>query len=371
MTTHGLRFEQLPTPFLTTSTTRWAPVGGGLAIVETLGAAAREAGVEFRFRTTARALVVEDGVVTGVETTTPDGPVRHRGAVVLACGGFQGNAEMMARYTGERALTTRPVARGGNWNKGEGIEMALAAGAATAGNFALFHAEPVDPRSGEPEAAVFCFPYGILVNADGERFVDEARGPVDAWYERVTRVIQAQPDGVAYVVLDARGTAVPNLRSAIRTDQPAITAASIAELAARLDVPADRLQATVDAYNAACPDGAFDPAVPDGLATWGLTPAKSNWGTPIAQAPFTALPIMAANVFTFGGLKVTPRSEVVDRDGDPIPGLYAAGELTGLYYSNYTGSTSVLRGAVFGRIAGQQAASHRRDAELLAAVGEA
>ena len=98
----------------------------------------------------------------------------------------------MARYHGDRALTTRPVARGGNYNKGEGIEMALALGAATAGNFSLFHAEPVDPRSGEPEAAIFCFPYGVLVNAEGERFVDEARGPVDAWYERTTRDIQAQ-----------------------------------------------------------------------------------------------------------------------------------------------------------------------------------
>ena len=90
-------------------------------------------------------------------------------------------------------LTARPVAKGGNYNKGEGIEMALAVGAATAGNFSLFHAEPVDPRSGEPEAAIFCFPYGILVNAEGDRFVDEARGPVDAWYERTTRDIQAQP----------------------------------------------------------------------------------------------------------------------------------------------------------------------------------
>ena len=125
--------------------------------------------------------------------------MEFRGRVVLASGGYQGNAELMARYHGDRALTTRPVARGGNYNKGEGLEMALALGAATAGNFSLFHAEPVDPRSGEPEAAIFCFPYGVLVNQEGRRFTDEARGPIDAWYERTTREIQAQTEGVAWV----------------------------------------------------------------------------------------------------------------------------------------------------------------------------
>lgn len=357
---HGMRFEFLPTPFLTTSTTRMAPVGGGLAIVETMGKAARGLGVEFRFETTARQLLTDpDGRagVAGVLAQTPTGPVELRGRVVLASGGYQGNAELMARYHGERGLTTRPVARGGNHNKGEGLEMALALGAATAGNFSLFHAEPVDPRSGEPEAAIFCFPYGILVNREGRRFVDEARGPVDAWYERTTRDIQAQTEGVAWVILDQQGLAVPNIRSGIRTDQAPVTADTLEALAERIGVPADTLAATVASYNSACRDGAFDHTAPDGLATSGLVPPKSNWARPIAEGPFEAYPIMAANVFTFGGLKTTPAAEVVDRDGRPIPGLYAAGELTGLYYSNYTGSTSVLRGATFGRIAGSEAAA--------------
>jgi tricarballylate dehydrogenase len=356
MSGHGMRFESLPTPFLTTSTTRMAPVGGGLAIVETLGKAARGLGVEFRFETTARRLLTEAGGVVGVLAQTAAGPVEVRGRVVLASGGYQGNAELMARYHGGRALTTRPVARGGNHNKGEGLEMALALGAATAGNFSLFHAEPVDPRSGEPEAAIFCFPYGILVNREGHRFVDEARGPVDAWYERTTRDIQAQTEGVAWVVLDQQALAVPNIRSGIRTDQSPVTADTLEELAARIGVPADALAATVASYNAACGDGEFDPTAPDGLATTGLVPPKSNWARPIAEGPFAAYPIMAANVFTFGGLKTTPDAAVVDRDGRAIPGLFAAGELTGLYYSNYTGSTSVLRGATFGRIAGREAA---------------
>ena len=353
---HGLRFEFLPTPFLTTSTTRMAPVGGGLAIVETMGKAARGLGVEFHFETTARSLIAGELGVDGVQAFTPAGPVQFTGRVVLASGGYQGNAELMARYHGDRALTTRPVARGGNYNKGEGLEMALALGAATAGNFSLFHAEPVDPRSGEAEAAIFCFPYGVLVNAEGRRFVDEARVPIDAWYERTTRDIQAQTRGTAWVVMDQQALAVPNVRSGIRTDIAPVVADSIAALAAALDLPADGLEATISSYNAACGDGEFDFSAPDGLSTTGLVPAKSNWARPVSEGPFEAYPIMAANVFTFGGLKTTSAAEVVDRDGRAIPGLWAAGELTGLYYSNYTGSTSVLRGATFGRIAGTRAA---------------
>ena len=356
MGTHGMRFDFLPTPFLTTSTTRMAPVGGGLAIVETMGKAARGLGVEFHFQTTARSLITGESGVEGVLAQTPSGPVEFTGQVVLASGGYQGNAELMARYHGDRALTSRPVARGGNYNKGEGLEMALALGAATAGNFSLFHAEPVDPRSREAEAAIFCFPYGVLVNAEGRRFVDEARGPIDAWYERTTRDIQAQTRGTAWVILDQQSLSVPNVRSGIRTDIAPVVADSIAALAVALEVPVDELEATIASYNAACHDGEFDPSTPDGLSTTGLVPAKSNWARPLSEGPFEAYPIMAANVFTFGGLKTTPAAEVVDRDGRAIPGLWAAGELTGLYYSNYTGSTSVLRGATFGRIAGTGAA---------------
>jgi tricarballylate dehydrogenase len=352
----GVSFAALPTPFPTTSTSRISPVGGGLALVEALTDAAQQRGVVFLFETTARSLIARDGAVTGVRALSEQGRLDVRGQVVLACGGYEGNTEMLARYHGEKGMLCRPVARGGHYNKGEGIEMALAAGAATAGNFGLFHAEPIDPRSGEPEAAIFAFPYGILVNAEGERFTDEAPGPADAWYERITRRIQAQTRGVGYLILDAAARDVPRLALSIRTDQPPIVGADLDDLARRLDLPITALRRTVEAFNAACVDGEFDPARPDGLATAGVEPAKSNWARPVTTGPLHAYPIIAANVFTFGGLRTTADAEVLDRDGRPIPGLYAAGELTGLYYSNYTGSTSVLRGAVFGRIGGRHAA---------------
>ena len=354
----GLRFDFLPTQFLTKSQPRLLPVGGGEALVEALAARAEKLGVEFLYETTATGLVLDDEArITGLRAKQRSGATLElAGKVVLATGGFEGNSELMTRYVGARSVYLRPICKGGYYNRGEGIEMALEAGAAACGDFGSYHAEPVDPRSGIAEPSVFIFPYGILVNKAGQRFVDEAPGTVDAYYERVTRRIFEQRDGIAYVILDAKHMRIPNYRLGIRTDKPAIEAGSIAELARKVGAPERALVQTVDEFNRACVPGNYRPLELDGVATKGVEPAKSNWALPIDEAPFHAYPIISANVFTFGGVKVDPKARVLDRDGEPIPGLYAAGETIGLYYGNYTGATSVLKGLVFGRIAGADAA---------------
>jgi tricarballylate dehydrogenase len=358
----GVRFDFLPSQFLTKSQPRLMPVGGGLALVEALAAQAERLKVEFYYETTADSLEQdEDGRVIALRARHHGERLRLAGQVVLACGGFEGNTEMLTRYIGPRAELLRPICKGAHFNRGEGIRMALDIGAAAAGDFGSYHAEPIDPRSGVAEAAIFIFPYGILVNKDGERFADEAPGTVDAHYERVTRRIFEQRDGIAYVILDAKHQRIPNYRLSIRTDQPPVAADSMAALAAMLELSEDRLAATVEAYNRACRPGAFRPLEVDGLATEGLRPRKSNWAVPIDEAPFHAYPIISANVFTFGGVKVDSDARVLDGDGLPIPGLYAAGEVIGLYHGTYTGATSVLKGLVFGRQAGLDATRRRRN----------
>lgn len=356
----GVRFDFLPTQFLTKSQPRLLPVGGGAALVEALAARAEKLGVSFHYETTAHGLQQDStGRVVGLKVRTRGAGARVLGGqVVLACGGFEGSAEMMTRYVGPRAVYLRPVCKGGYYNRGEGISMALASGAAVAGDFGSYHAEPVDPRSGIAEPSIFIFPYGILVNLDGKRFTDEAPGTVDAYYERVTRRIYEQREGTAWTVLDARHMRIPNYRLGIRTDKPPVVGSTLAELAGKIGVPADALEASVREYNAACVQGEWKPLELDHLATRGLNPPKSNWATPLVEGPFHAYPIISSNVFTFGGIKIDIESRVVDADGQPLPGLYAAGELTGLYYRNYTGATSVLRGMVFGRIAGAYAAAN-------------
>ena len=361
--TFGVKFDFLPTYFITACQPRMAPIGGGLALVEALASWCEQNGAHISYQTTARKLILDDsGAVTGVACVAAG----HKAAdfkapsVVLACGGFEGNPEMLTHYLGPRARYIRPVARGGYYNKGEGIRMALAAGAAACGDYGSFHAEPLDPRSGATEPVVMVFNYGILVNKTGARFVDEAPATVDATYEAITRVIFEQPDGIAYCILDSKIDEVPNWQRSVRSDQPPVTAGSLPELADKLGLEARALAATVGAYNAACPAGSFKPLELDGLATrTGFTPVKSNWARPLDKPPFLAYPIICGNCFTFGGLKVDAQARVIDAVGAVIPGLYAAGETIGLYYGTYAGATSVLRGAVFGRIAGRTAAAKK------------
>lgn len=355
----GIRFSDLPSYLITQSTTRICPVGGGLALIDALAGHAEAEGVRFFYETAAQRLSLNAaGDVDGLVVRGRDGRIETlSGKVVLACGGFEGNAEMQTQYLGDVARYIRPVARGGYYNRGEGIRMALAIGAASGGDFSDYHAEPIDPRSGLSEPIVFVFPYGILVDRTGRRFIDEASGTVDAIYENIARTIARLPGGIAYVITDARLDEVPNWRRTVRSDKEPFTAGSLEELASQLGLQADQLLRTVGDFNAATRAGDYRPLEKDGLSTQGLAPPKSNWALPIARPPFRAWPISSANCFTFGGLKINSRAEVLSSDGHPIGGLFAAGEITGLYHGRYTGATSVLRGAVFGRIAGREAAA--------------
>ena len=354
----GVRFDSMPTYFMTAAAPRIMPVGGGLALIEALRSHALKSGAEILYETTAIKLSRVDGSYE-LQANGRDGHVvsLRTNAVMIASGGFEGCQEMMTQYMGPTARYIRPVARGGYYNKGEGIRLALGLGAAAAGDFSSFHAEPLDPRSKQPEALVMNFPYGILVNSRGKRFTDEAPGPVDVNYDHISRAIKDQPDGIAHVIFDARMDDVPNWKKSIRTDQAPLKAETIEGIAHACGISTEGLVRTVEDYNAACGKGEFSPLKVDGLATAGVEPIKSNWARPIDKPPYYAYPIIAGVCFTYGGVKINKNAQVIDNDGRPIPGLYAAGEAAGLYYQVYTGATSVMRGAVFGKIAGEHAAS--------------
>ncbi|MBT7667024.1 MAG: FAD-binding protein [Rhodospirillaceae bacterium] len=271
---------------------------------------------------------------------------------------------MLSHYMGPQAQFIRPVARGGHYNRGEGVAMALEAGAASCGDYGSFHAQPVDPRSTDIEPVVLNYSYGILVNDAGQRFTDEAPGMVDATYEAVARIIMGQRHGIAYAVFDAGLDDVENWPVTVRSRIPPLEAGSLDELAGLMEVDARDFSATVEAYNQACPvEEKFDPLRTDGLATTGLALRKSHWARPIVRPPFKAWPMICANCFTFGGVKIDERARVINAEGDAIPGLYAAGEVAGIYYRVYTGATSVMRGAVTGRLAGEDAARRRNSRE--------
>ena len=360
--TLGVRFIPLDIPFPTSVQPRIQPSGGGLALIEALAPCFEKNGGRILYEVTAQRLVQNDrGEVIGIKGVGRNNrPLEFSaGAVILGCGGFEGNPEMMTHYIGQRATYLRAMSTGGHYNKGEGIRMALEIGAAPCGDYGLWHASPLDPRSNRHGASMYVYPYRILVKSEGCRFADEAPGSTDETYESVARRIAAQTNGISYVILDARLKDVPNLQVAIRTEQPAIEADTLPTLAGKLGIPAEAFENTVAAYNKACRPGAFDPARVDNLRTHGVSPAKSNWARPVDTPPFKAYPIACSVVLTFGGLKVNSSAQVLNHDGDPIPNLYAAGETMGLYFGAYTGATSVMKGAVFGRLAGIDAARRR------------
>jgi tricarballylate dehydrogenase len=361
---HGVTFDRPPNYFLTAAAPRIQPVGGGAAIVRALARSAARAGVQFAYETAAESIECDDdggGVRALVVRRNGEAARLTTGAIVLACGGFEMDRDAMREHLGAGAESIRPISEGTAYNTGAGIAMAIAAGAATSGDWNGVHVEPVDPRTDKAEAVVLTYPYGIVVDRDGHRFFDEGNGRVDETWETLARTIHfATPGRIAYAIFDQSLYEIPGYERAICTDREPVVAASLEALARALGIDVAPFLRTVEAYNAAVPAdaSAFDPARVDGLATVALTPPKSNWSRRIERGPFVAYPLVCAICYTFGGLATDAEARVLGAGG-PIAGLFAAGEITGQFYTKAPGGTSVLRALVFGRIAGAGALGRR------------
>jgi len=354
----GVEFIQ-PPYYLAKGPPRIQPVGGGPAIVKALITTAKKAGVEFHCGCTAKELIVESGRIAGLNIA--QGSTRETlraDAVVLACGGFQGNREMMRQHFGPGAESMRLISPGTRFNSGDGIQMAAQLGADIAGDWNGMHCEPVDARSKGSAPVVLVYPYGIVVDKDGCRFFDEGRGLMHETWERLARTIHFNlPGSIAYAILDSRLLDIADYQRAIRSEVPPVQADTVAVLAQYIGVNAENLVATVAAYNAACTGDPklFDATRRDGLAAAAtLKPPKSNWARAISIPPFLAYPLVGAVAYTFGGLATDNQGRVL-RSGNPIPGLFAAGEITGHFFATAPNAVSVLRALVFGRISGRQA----------------
>ena len=338
-------------------------VGGGPGLVDTFTQAARKNGIEIWYQARAKSLLSDDGGVHGVRVRRTGKSLDVRGrSVVLAGGGFQSNPEWRARYLGPGWELAK--VRGTRFNTGDVIAMALDIGAAPTGNWSGCHAvgwERNAPEFGDlavgDQFQKHSYPFGIMLNASGKRFVDEGADFRNYTYAKYGRVILAQPGQFAWQVFDRKVAHL--LRDEYRIRQVTkVTAYTLEELASKLeDVNAAKALATIHAYNAAVrTDIAFDPNARDGRRTEGLAVPKSNWANVLDTPPFEAYAVSCGITFTFGGLRVSRDAQVVDTDGKTMPGLYAAGELVGgLFYFNYPGGTGLMSGAVFGRIAGASA----------------
>lgn len=340
-------------------------VGGGAGLIEFLVARCAKLGIEIRYETAATKLhQAQDTRITGLTVRDPKG--YHEltcKAVVLACGGFESNPEMRVRYLGQGWDLAR--VRGTRHNTGDGIRMALEIGAVPFGNWSGCHsvgwdisAPPFGDRWVLDNFQKHSYPLGIMVNLDGKRFVDEGEDYRNLTYVKFGKAIMSQPHRTAVQIFDQK--TVHRLRDEYRIKQVTkVEADTIAGLAEQLEISAEALTATVDAYNEACQPGRYNPSVLDGVTTKGITPPKSNWALPIDKPPFVAYVTTTGVSFTFGGLKIDEKNAVQDLADRPIPGLFAAGELVGgLFYENYPGGTGLMSGSVFGRCAGLHASEY-------------
>ncbi len=334
----------------------------GIGLMYDLFNAAETAGIELRYDCPVQELLMEGSRCVGVRVRGRNAFEDLRaGAVVLACGGFESNPELRLRYLG--AGWDLVKVRGTRFNQGTMLMQALAAGAAPAGHWGGAHASPLDahaPDVGElsltDRMSRYSYPYCLLVDRDGRRFVDEGEDEVWLTYAKTGWAIRAQNGARGWQIFDQK--TIHLLEPRYATGIP-VEADTLEDLAAKLGISADGLATTVAEFNAACDDGSgFDAFAKDGVrADAPGQPAKSNWAITLESAPFVAYAVTCGITFTYGGLRIDRHAQVIDNVGQPMEGLFATGEIAGgFFFHNYAAGSGLMRGATFGRIAGRGAA---------------
>jgi tricarballylate dehydrogenase len=335
----------------------------GIGLSRTWFATAQKRGIEVRYSSAAMQLLLDArGRIAGVKVRDGEGlKAIHAKAVVLGCGGFEANVQMRTQHIGP--LVGAAKVRGTPYNQGDGLRMALAIGAMPWGQWSGCHATPISadwgefaPRELTDRSNRLSYHYGVMINRNGRRFVDEGEDQNLYTYAKFGRAILGEPGARGYQLFDSK--VLHLLEPRYSTSKP-IVADSLKGLLAQLDIE-DKQQAlrTLEAYNAAPrANHSFDPTRKDGHSTIGLSPEKTNWAVCLDTPPFCAYSVTGGITFTFGGLKINEHAQVIGTDWRPLPGLFTCGEMVGgLFYDNYPAGTGLVSGATFGRIAGRNAA---------------
>jgi tricarballylate dehydrogenase len=331
----------------------------GVGLTARLFKAAESRGIRIVYDAYVTQVVRNDDRVVGVVVTTPEGErTLHARATIIAAGGFEASESMRRQRLGESWGHAK--VRGTRFNTGDVLRAAIDIGAREVGEWNGCHATPIDATAPSPgdlrltdKTNRLSYPYSILVNLRGERFLDEGETFPSHTYAKIGRQVLAQPDSRAFQIFDQQ--TIHLLEARYSTGTPMI-ADTIAQLAQHMGVPADALTATVHRFNESASDRPFDPSRLDGKNAVGIDPPKSNWAVPLNRPPFVAYPVACGITFTFGGIAIDAQARVLDNQDRPIPGLFATGELTGgFFYRNYPGGAGLMRGAVFGKIAGASA----------------
>lgn len=324
----------------------------GLGLIDPLYQAAVKQGVNFKLGMRVQDLILNDkGRVIGVTATDKVGnkyEFTSKDGVILATGGYSQNKEMRQKsaphLTSEMVSTNQPGATG------DGIIIATRHGADTTGMNYVQVYPLATPGTGALQGRarkMSGLDDVIDVNKNGERFVKE-----DARRDEFVAAIKKQPGGVVYDINDS--SIVKPLNSFNEDVETLVSigriykADSLADLAKQLGMPADKLEATVAEFNKMV-EAKKDPKF-----------GRKLFDRPIVKPPFYATPRAPSIHHTMGGLQISTNAQVLDKNGKPIPGLYAAGEVTGgIHGSNRLGGNATADVLTFGRIAAKSVVAHK------------
>jgi len=362
MQASGVRFQPSLTGTLNLGRTNAFFLGGGKALVNAYYLTAERLGVDVLYDTEVLSLNMQDGSVRSADISYRGFPETvHARCVIASSGGFQANLDWMRQYWGD--AVDNFVIRGTPYNKGRVLKNLLDQGVAAVGDPTQCHAVALDARAPKFDGGITTrldsVPFSVVVNRDGGRFYDEGE---DVWPKRYAiwgRLIAQQPGQIAYSICDSKA-----FRLFMPSVYPAIKGDTVEDLAIKMKLDPAKVQATIGAFNAAVPPGqAFDNSRLDGNATQGLTPNKTNWARPVDKPPFYGYPLRPGITFTYLGVRVNDKAQVLMENGQPAANLYASGEIMAgnILGKGYLAGFGMTIGTVFGRIAGQEAARHARN----------
>ena len=342
-------------------------VGGGKGLSDFEFGAVEKAHAEIMYDTKVIEIFRKDsGSILGLKIRNKDGVKNIKSnSVILASGGFEADPQMRASYLGVGWELAK--VRGTRFNTGDGLKLALDIGAQPYGNWSGCHAVAWDlnaPSFGDRVIADLyqkhSYQFGVIVNIDGKRFVDEGADFRNYTYVKYGREILSQPQRVAFQIFDSKTRHL--LRDEYFIPQASVeTSHNLDDLANKLGISRSNFLNTIEEYNSSVNSNSnnFNPSILDGKSTNGINPPKSNWALTLDTPPYYGYAVTCGITFTFGGVRINELAQVIDTEDKVIEGLYAAGEVVGgLFYNNYPGGSGLMAGSVFGKIAGYNSDRH-------------